>query len=71
MTTNPTAGIKPDDYNEPFGAYIGYRLVTAASICMGLSTVFVGLRILTRRYVTQMVGADDYLVGVAWVSLHQ
>lgn len=67
MATKPVAGVKPVDYNQPFGDHDGYRLVIAASICMGLSTLFVGLRLWTRRYVTQMFGADDYLIGLAWV----
>ncbi|KAK2745164.1 hypothetical protein FQN55_006288 [Onygenales sp. PD_40] len=68
MATNPTMGTKPPDYDEPFGAYIGHRLVTTASVCMAISTIFVGLRIWTRRYVTQILGADDYLIGTAWVG---
>lgn len=69
MATNPTAMQKPAGYDEPPGAYIGNRLVIAASVCMGLSTIWVGLRIWTRRYVTQALGPDDYLIGAAWVSL--
>ncbi|PGH02239.1 hypothetical protein AJ79_07688 [Helicocarpus griseus UAMH5409] len=67
MATNPVMGTKPIDYNEPYGAYVGDRLVITASVCMALSSIWVGLRMWTRRYVTQMFGVDDYLVGVAWI----
>ena len=67
MATNPAVIPKPDDYNEPFGAYNGRRLVIAASVGVGLSTIWVALRIWTRRYVTQALGTDDYLMAAAWV----
>jgi hypothetical protein len=70
MATKPVVGVKPDDYNEPFGAYNGWQLVVAASVCMGFSTIAVLLRIWTRRYVIGALGLDDWLCFAAWVSYH-
>lgn len=69
MATKPAVIPKPDDYNEPFGAYNARRLIIAASVGVGLSTIWVALRIWTRRYVTQALGTDDYLMAAAWVGL--
>lgn len=68
METSPLAVLKPKDYDEPFGAHKGWKLVVTASVTLGLSTLFLFLRLWTRQRITKAVGVDDYLIVVAWVG---
>jgi hypothetical protein len=47
---------------------IGYQLVTTAAVCMVLSTLLLGLRLVTRKLILRSLGNDDLLIFLAWVS---
>ena len=42
--------------------------ITVYSIIMGLSTIFVFLRLYTRAVIVKNLGADDYFAAISWVS---
>lgn len=68
MATKPVAGVKPADYDEPYGAYNGWQLVVAASVCMGFSTTAIIIRLWVRKHIVNAIGLDDYLCFGAWVG---
>ncbi|KAK0109957.1 hypothetical protein ONS95_002624 [Cadophora gregata] len=68
LSTKPKAGSKPEDYNEPFGAYIGWQLVVTASAGMVFSTTWTVLRLWTRQHISRALGPDDFLILAAWIS---
>ncbi|KAJ5041284.1 uncharacterized protein L3040_005832 [Drepanopeziza brunnea f. sp. 'multigermtubi'] len=66
-TAIPTAGVKPADYDEPFGASKSWQMITSASVCMVFSTFWLGLRLWTRSRISRELGPDDYLIAAAWI----
>jgi len=54
----------------PPGSYdsIAPTVVGTVVLCLVVSTVAVGLRLYTRRFIMKQVGIDDYLAIVALVS---
>jgi hypothetical protein len=47
--------------------YIGYQLVIAAIVSAGLSTLFLLLRLYTRKLIVKSLGWDDFWIVSAWV----
>ena len=68
--TPVTAAVPPPGYeinlvNPP---YVGYQLVAVACVFAALSTLVVGLRLFTRKFLVKTMGWDDTWVTIAWVS---
>jgi hypothetical protein len=47
--------------------YVGYKLVIVSTVCAGLSTIFVLLRLWARRMLVWSIGWDDFWIVLAWV----
>ncbi|KAI9048409.1 hypothetical protein LZ554_007245 [Drepanopeziza brunnea f. sp. 'monogermtubi'] len=66
-TAIPMAGVKPVDYDEPFGASRSWQIIMTASVGMVFSTFWLALRLWTRCRISRELGPDDYLIVVAWI----
>lgn len=71
MATIPKAGVRPPGFVEDpnHQEYTGYKLVIVASVCLGLSTVFVSMRLFVRLFIRTFFGLDDWLIVFAWVHI--
>jgi hypothetical protein len=49
--------------------YIGLQLVACAAITAVLSTLFLGLRMYTRKFLVRNFGWDDWWILLAWVTI--
>jgi hypothetical protein len=49
--------------------YIGYQLVITSIVSAGLSSLFLGLRLYTRKFIVGNLGWDDWWIVCAWVCI--
>ena len=63
-------GFKMDPSIDPTLPHDNGAGILIGVVCLvcGIATVAVGLRFYTRSIIIGQIGADDYLVLVAWVS---
>ncbi len=69
MSSEGTVSPAPPGYtiNLVDPEYIGYQLVITSVVSAGLSGLFLGLRLYTRKFIVRSLGWDDWWIVCAWV----
>ena len=66
MAAKPPPGPEVNLTNPPS---IGYQLVISSIVCVSISTMFLAMRLYTRKVLLNVIGWDDFWITLAWVRL--